>query len=144
MPTEQVLNKLIINKVDSYDTLKAMKNAGLLNETELYLVEEDEEAGGGAGAQVHLPNVFPLVVTIEVNYSSGEPEDTFNSSFEEMKGAITSGRPIIIMHHVIFGDGSENWGQTTQVRYDGSGDYIEIDEGGITISSDGLFVERNG
>ena len=139
MPTEQVLNKLIINKVDSRETLKSMKNAGLLNETELYLVEEEE---GGVGAQV--PNVFPLVVTIEVNYSSGEPEDTFNSSFEEMKGAITSGRPIIIMQHMIFGDGSENWGQTTQVNYYGSGDYIDIFEGGITIDSYGLTVERNG
>ena len=137
MPTEQVLNKLIINQVDSYDTLKSMKNAGLLNETELYLVEEDGESGGSGG-------VFPLVVTIEVNYSSGEPEDTFNSSFEEMKRAITSGRPIIIMCRSIYGDGSENWGQTTHVRYDGSGDYIEIDEGGISIDRYGLTVERNG
>lgn len=47
MPTEQVLNKLIINKVDSCETLKSMKNAGLLNETELYLVEEEE--GGSSG-----------------------------------------------------------------------------------------------
>lgn len=41
MPTEQFLNSLIINKVDTKSTFDAMKAAGKINPDELYLVEEE-------------------------------------------------------------------------------------------------------
>lgn len=41
MATEQTLNTLIINKVDSKETFNKMKAQGLVNENELYLTPED-------------------------------------------------------------------------------------------------------
>lgn len=43
MPTEKKLTQLVINKVDSEETLKAMEDAGLINGDELYLVEDNGE-----------------------------------------------------------------------------------------------------
>ena len=40
MPTEQILSTLTINKVDSEETFKKMKAAGLVNDDELYLTPE--------------------------------------------------------------------------------------------------------
>ena len=37
MATEQILSTLTINKVDSEETFKKMKAAGLVNDDELYL-----------------------------------------------------------------------------------------------------------
>ena len=39
MPTEQFLNNLIINKVDTAETYEAMKTAGLVSDEEIYLIE---------------------------------------------------------------------------------------------------------
>lgn len=39
MPTEQFLNNLIINKVDTAETYEAMKTAGLVSDKEIYLIE---------------------------------------------------------------------------------------------------------
>ena len=40
MATEQILSTLTINKVDSEETFKKMKAAGLVNDDELYLTPE--------------------------------------------------------------------------------------------------------
>ena len=40
MPTEQILSTLTINKVDSEETFKKMKAAGMVNDDELYLTPE--------------------------------------------------------------------------------------------------------
>lgn len=40
MPTEQNLINLVVNKVDTLETYKAMKNAGKVNPDELYSIEE--------------------------------------------------------------------------------------------------------
>ena len=39
MPTEQFLNNLIINKVDTAETYETMKTAGLVSDEEIYLIE---------------------------------------------------------------------------------------------------------
>lgn len=43
MPTEKKLTQLVINKVDSKETMEAMEQAGLINDDELYLVTDGEE-----------------------------------------------------------------------------------------------------
>ena len=40
MPNEQFVSSLIVNKVDTLNTYKAMKEAGQVNDTELYSIEE--------------------------------------------------------------------------------------------------------
>ena len=41
MPTEKKIARLVINQVDSEDTLKAMEQAGLINDDELYMVPDE-------------------------------------------------------------------------------------------------------
>ena len=43
MPTEKKLTQLVINEVDSEETMEAMEQAGLINDDELYLVTDGEE-----------------------------------------------------------------------------------------------------
>ena len=42
MPSEQIMSSLIINKVDKASTFESMKEANLVNESELYLIEEQD------------------------------------------------------------------------------------------------------
>lgn len=55
MATEQILSTLTINKVDSEETFKKMKAAGLVNDDELYLTPE----GGVAEQQIKVQNDEP-------------------------------------------------------------------------------------
>lgn len=48
MPTEKYLSSLVINTVDNMETLDAMNEAGLINEDELYLIEQDGPFEGGS------------------------------------------------------------------------------------------------
>ena len=41
MPAFNRVNELVVNKVDSYESFKAMKELGLINPTEVYIVEDD-------------------------------------------------------------------------------------------------------
>ena len=54
MPTEQILSTLTINKIDSKETFKKMKAAGLVNDDELYLTPE-----GAAEQQIKVQNNEP-------------------------------------------------------------------------------------
>lgn len=56
MATEQILSTLTINKVDSEETFKKMKAAGLVNDDELYLTPE----GGVAEQQIKVQNDEPI------------------------------------------------------------------------------------
>ena len=51
-PSEETpLSSLIINEVDSNETFKKMKEKGLLQDNQLYLVT-DEQEGGSAGSVI--------------------------------------------------------------------------------------------
>lgn len=65
MATEQILSTLTINKVDSEETFKKMKAAGLVNDDELYLTPDSLADGTTAGI------VNPILKTSDMTQSVG-------------------------------------------------------------------------
>lgn len=47
MPSSKNISSLVINKVPSREIFNSMKSQGLINEDELYLVEDENSGGGG-------------------------------------------------------------------------------------------------